>query len=60
MNIKAVIDHFGGIANTARALGITYQAVQQWVKAGQIPKGRQWEIQGITKGQLSVCEDSAA
>lgn len=54
MTITEVIKHFGDIAGTAAKLGITYQAVQQWVKRDRIPSGRQYQIQLITKGRLKA------
>lgn len=58
MTVQEVLEHFGGVAETARALAITYQAVQQWVDKGSVPMGRQWQIQAITHGKLSA--DKAA
>jgi len=59
MTITEVLDHFDGISKTARALGISYQAVRQWVDKGDIPEGRQWQIQALTDGKLKA-EDRAA
>jgi len=52
MTITEVLDHFGGINETAKALGITYQAVKQWTDRGQVPEGRQFQIQLLTGGAL--------
>lgn len=60
MTVQEVIEHFGGVAETARALSISYQAVQQWLDKGQVPEGRQWQIQVLTDGALSVSEKPAA
>lgn len=54
MTIKQVIKHYGSIAETAAALGVTYQAVQQWVTNGKVPEGRQWQIETLTKGKLKA------
>jgi len=54
MTIKEVLDHFGGIAPTASALGISYQAVRQWAEKGEVPEGRQWELQAKTDGALKA------
>jgi len=54
MNPQQVLDHFGGIAATAKALDISYQAVRQWVDKGEVPEGRQWQLQALTGGALAV------
>lgn len=52
MTVQEVLDHFGGKANTARALDISYQSVDQWEAKDSIPEGRQFEIQLMTNGAL--------
>ena len=54
MTIKEVIKHFKGRANTARAVGVSYQAVRQWEEKGEVPEGRQWQIQALTGGALTA------
>jgi len=54
MTLEEVIKFFGGKANTARELDITYQAVQDWERRGTIPRGRQFEIQVMTGGRLQA------
>lgn len=54
MNPEDVIDYFGGVADTARALNISYQAVKKWVDQGKIPVQRQYQIQVMTDGELTV------
>lgn len=51
MTPHQVFQYFGGKAETARALGITYQAVDKWET---VPRGRQFEIQHITNGKLKA------
>lgn len=46
------IKHFRTVKALASALGITHQAVYDW--GDEIPEGRQWQIQAITKGRLKV------
>ncbi len=60
MTIDQVLEHFGGVAETSRALDISYQAVSQWVEKGAVPEGRQWQIQAITGNQLTVSHETAA
>lgn len=52
MTVDQVLKHFGGKSETARALDISYQAVNQWEDNGYVPEGRQWEIQALTDGHL--------
>lgn len=54
MTVDQVIEHYGGIAEVARKLSISYQAVQQWVDKGAVPEGRQWQIQALSGGSLVV------
>jgi len=52
MTFNEVIEHFGSVAAVASKLGISDKAVYLW-KEG-VPKGRQWELQAITKGKLKA------
>ena len=56
MKKSEVIKFFGGIQQTADALGIRYQSVREWPEEG-VPEGRQYQIQVISKGEL-VAADS--
>lgn len=58
MTFNQVIRHFGGISQTANALGVSYQAVFQWRENKHIPQGRQWQIQALTGGKLKAANDS--
>lgn len=60
MTVDQVIEHFDGISNVAKALGISYQAVREWKTNGDVPEGRQWQIQAMTEGALQVSTESAA
>jgi hypothetical protein len=59
MTLDQVLDHYGGITRTADALAISYQAVHQWADKGEVPAGRQWEIQAQTKGKLTAVKNAA-
>ena len=52
MKLSEAIAHFGTEAEMARKLGIRPQAVYQW--DGKVPKGRQYQIQILTKGKLKA------
>ena len=54
MTPNQVIQHFDGIPNAAKELGITYQAIQQWVQKGEVPEGRQYQIELLTNGALKA------
>ncbi|WP_445399903.1 Cro/CI family transcriptional regulator [Zobellella sp. An-6] len=52
MKKRDVIKHFGGVLATAKALGISHVAVSRWGE--EIPQGRAYQIQVITKGKLKA------
>lgn len=52
MNKKVVIEHFGSITATAKALGISHVAVSKWDET--IPQGRAYQIEVLTGGQLKA------
>lgn len=54
MTKTEVIAHFGGVSQVAKALGLSYEAVRQWPE--KIPKLRQYEIERLTEGKLSVAQ----
>lgn len=53
MIIDDVIDHFGGHAETMKALGINKQTLSNWKFRG-IPKKKQFMIQEVTSGKVTV------
>jgi len=54
MDIKTAIKHFGSQSALAQALGLDRQVVWNWKERGQIPIGRQYQIQVITKNKVKV------
>ncbi|WP_423063862.1 Cro/CI family transcriptional regulator [Candidiatus Paracoxiella cheracis] len=44
-----VVQYFGGISPTEKALNIKPQAIHQWKN---IPLGRSYQIESLTKGQF--------
>ncbi len=49
-----VIAHFGGVAATAKALGITYAAVRKWGATVPEERGRAHQIEVLTGGKLKA------
>jgi DNA-binding transcriptional regulator YdaS (Cro superfamily) len=54
MDVKQAEQHFGSRRKLAEALGITSQAISQWVKRKQIPEGIAYKLEVITGGALKV------
>jgi DNA-binding transcriptional regulator YdaS (Cro superfamily) len=51
---KQVIEHFGGISETARALGVKPPSVSEWKRRGVVPPIRQFQIHLLTDGVLQA------
>jgi DNA-binding transcriptional regulator YdaS (Cro superfamily) len=54
MKLEQAEQHFGNRRKLAEALGITTQAVSQWVRRGRIPEGIAYKLESITNGTLKV------
>lgn len=52
MNKSDVLSYFGGVAATAKALGISHVAVSKW--GDTIPQGRAYQIEVVTGGKLKA------
>ena len=52
MSPKQVTEHFGGIPQTATALGVGLSTIYDWIKDGEVPEGRQYQIELATNGAL--------
>ncbi|MGU5865580.1 Cro/CI family transcriptional regulator [Aeromonas caviae] len=52
MNKSDVLSYFGGVAATAKALGISHVAVSKW--GNTIPQGRAYQIEVLTGGALKA------
>lgn len=50
------LKYFGGVSNTAKALGIHRSSVSLW--GDEIPMGRAYQIEILTKGQLKARPES--
>jgi DNA-binding transcriptional regulator YdaS (Cro superfamily) len=44
MDINELVKTYGSQTKLAKALGVTRAAVNQWVLAGRMPKGRMWQV----------------
>jgi len=54
VKLEQAEQHFGNRRKLAEALGITTQAVSQWVRRGRIPEGIAYKLESITNGALKV------
>lgn len=52
MKPKDVIKYYGTQQKAAEALGCKQPSISEWVKSGEVPKLRQYQIEKITKGKL--------
>lgn len=50
MKTQDVLDYFGGVRQTAEALGMTPAAVYLWKE--EVPKTRQAHVEAATKGRV--------
>jgi len=49
---EALIVHFGGMGEAAEALGVSYQAINNWKFRGGVPLAQVKMIEKITKKQV--------
>lgn len=54
MEAKTAIQYFGSQTKLARALGISDAAVARWKRDGRVPRGKAFELQLLTGGELLV------
>lgn len=54
--IERAVEHFGGIFETADALGVRYDAVRAWLKKEHIPFERAYQIDVLTRGKIKLSE----
>ena len=54
MRTRNAIEHFGGVAALAAALGIRRQAIYQW--GDRVPPHRALQIERVTEGSLRADE----
>lgn len=51
MNPENIIAHFGGLTETAKALGVSAQAVHGWRKRGAVPALRIFQLAELLRDQ---------
>ena len=56
MKIELIIKHFGNQRKMALRLGVSRQAVGEWLKLGTSPANRAIQIEKITNGELKATE----
>ena len=56
--ISDVVAWFGGQSETARAVGVSSQAVFNWLERGKIPPARAIQIERLTAGHFKAVEIS--
>lgn len=50
---EALIIHFGGMNNAAKAIGCTYQAINNWKARGGVPLAAVEKIEKLTDNQVN-------
>ena len=50
---EALIVHFGGMGSAAKAIGCTYQALNNWKARGGVPLAAVEKIEKITDGKVN-------
>jgi DNA-binding phage protein len=53
MTLEEVIKHFGGVSQTARALGVTRQTIYHWRRKGEMPKVRSLQAMILIDGSTN-------
>ena len=54
--VKELIAHFGGQEALAEKLDITQPAISAWVKSGEIPLKRAFQIERMTNKKIKACQ----
>ena len=50
---EALIVHFGGMNNAAKAIGCTYQAINNWKARGGVPLAAVEKIEKLTDNKVN-------
>ena len=54
MTIEEVYAYFPNASQLAKDLGVSRQAIKDWVYKGKIPYRKQYKIERLTKGELKA------
>lgn len=54
MTPQQVLDHYGSQSEIARVLGCRQSSVFEWFEKGEVPDGRQYQIELATGGTLKA------
>lgn len=47
MSLEKILEHFGGVAQAARALGVSRQTIYNWIERGDLPHHRRAQAEAI-------------
>ena len=56
--LQTYISSVGGLKPAAQKFGVSYQAVQRWLKKGEVPHGRVKAVHRVTKIKKSLLNKS--
>jgi len=56
MDPNSIIDHFGGLKETAKALGVSVQAVSNWRRRKTVPALRIYQLTSILRDKNEMLE----
>lgn len=57
MKPNEIINHYGSPVKAAYKIGVSLQAVHNWINNGKVPRLSQLAIQTLTRGKLKADKD---